>query len=111
MAPHKLALIFAIIAEVIGTTALQQSQQFTKLLPSVAVIIFYGLSFYLLSIALRSMPVGVVYAIWSGLGIALIAIVGFVFLGQVLDLAALIGIGLILAGVMVIQLLSGSGHS
>lgn len=111
MSSHQLALILAIIAEVIGTTALQQSQQFTRFVPSIAVVIFYGASFYLLAIALKTMPVGVVYAIWSGLGIVLIALVGFIFLGQVLDLAALVGIGLILTGVLVIQLLSGSGHS
>ena len=110
MAPHHLALVLAIVSEVIGTTALQQSQQFTKLVPSIAVVIFYSASLYFLSIPLRSMSVGVVYAIWAGLGIALITVVGFVFLGQVLDLAALVGIGLIIAGVVVIQLLSNTGH-
>ena len=101
-------LFFAILTETLGTTALQASQQFTRFWPSVAVVLFYGASFYLLAGALRYMPVGIVYAIWSGLGIVLIACIGFVLFGQKLDSAALLGIGLIVAGIVVIQLFSNT---
>lgn len=103
---HYLALFAAIIAETIGTSALQASQQFTRLGPSLLVVVSYGLAFYLLSITLRFMPVGVVYAIWSGLGIVLIAIAGLVIFGQKLDLAAIVGLALIIAGVLVLHLFS-----
>ena len=103
---HYLALFAAIIAETIGTSALQASQQFTRLGPSILVVIFYGISFYLLSIALRYMPVGVVYAIWSGLGIVFIALIGLAVFGQRLDWPAVLGMGLILAGILVIHLFS-----
>jgi len=103
-----LILFLAILAETAGTTALQASQQFTRPLPSVIVVLAYGISFYLLALALRTMPVGVVYAIWSGLGIVFIAALGYVIFGQKLDLAAVLGIGLILAGIVVIQLFSRS---
>ncbi|ARU00636.1 DMT family transporter [Yoonia vestfoldensis] len=106
MPVHYIILIFAIIAETIGTTALQASQQFTRLWPSVIVVIAYGVSFYLLALALRFMPVGVVYAMWSGLGIVMIAIIGYLVFGQRLDLPALIGIGMILCGILVIHLFS-----
>lgn len=111
MRPHTLALIAAIVMEVIGTSALQASHAFTKFWPSVIVVIGYGASFYLLALALKVIPVGIAYAVWSGLGIVLIAIIGRVVFGQKLDPAALLGIGLILAGVLVLQLLSKSaGH-
>lgn len=105
---HYLYLFAAIIAETIGTTALQASHQFTRPTPSVVVVIAYGLAFYLLSLSLRVMPVGIVYAIWSGLGIVAIAAIGFVAFGQRLDMPAVAGIGLILAGILVIHLFSGS---
>ena len=108
MPAHYIALFAAIIAETIGTSALQASQQFTRLWPSVLVVVSYAVAFYLLSIALKAMPVGVVYAIWSGLGIVLIAIAGFVIFGQKLDLAAIIGLGLIIAGVTVLHVFSGT---
>nr|WP_303245678.1 SMR family transporter [Roseovarius sp. A-2] len=101
-------LFLAILAETAGTTALQASQQFTRPLPSVIVLIAYGVSFYLLALTLRTMPVGVVYAIWSGLGIVFIAAIGYVVFGQKLDLPAILGTGLILAGIVVIQLFSRS---
>jgi small multidrug resistance pump len=106
MPAHYIFLIFAIIAETIGTTALQASQQFTRLWPSVIVVIAYGVSFYLLALALRYMPVGVVYAMWSGLGIVMIAAIGYLVFGQRLDLPAVIGIGMILCGILVIHLFS-----
>ena len=105
---HYLALFAAIVAETVGTSALQASQQFTRLGPSILVVISYALAFYLLSITLRVMPVGVVYAIWSGLGIVLIAIAGFLIFGQKLDIAAVIGLGLIIAGVVVLHAFSAT---
>lgn len=101
-------LALSILTETIGTTALQMSQQFTKLGPSLVVLVSYGVSIFFMSLALKYMPVGLVYAIWSGLGIVLIATIGWVYLGQRLDMAAVIGIGLILAGLVVIQLFSNS---
>lgn len=99
-------LFFAILAETIGTTALQASQQFTRLLPSLLVVVAYAISFYLLAMALRSIPVGIAYAVWSGLGIVFIAAIGFLVFGQKLDLPAVLGIGMILAGILVIHLFS-----
>ncbi|MET4128161.1 SMR family transporter [Roseovarius sp. MBR-6] len=101
-----LFLALAILAETAGTTALQASQQFTRLWPSVIVVVAYAISFYLLAQTLRYMPVGVVYAIWSGLGIVFIAAIGYVIFGQKLDLPAVIGTAMILAGIVVIQLFS-----
>ena len=105
-----LALLVAIVTETIGTTALQASQQFTRLVPSLIVVASYCASFYFMSIALRFMPVGIVYAFWSGLGIVLIALIGWVLFGQRLDAAALAGLGLIIAGIVVIQLFSDAAH-
>ncbi len=108
MPPHYFYLILAVIAETVGTSALQASQQFTRPWPTLAVVVSYALAFWLLSLALRVMPVGVVYAIWSGLGIVLIALIGLVVFGQRLDLPAVVGIGLIMAGVAVLHLFSGT---
>ncbi|MGD9863381.1 MAG: multidrug efflux SMR transporter [Pseudodonghicola sp.] len=111
MPAHYIYLILAVAAETIGTSALQASQQFSRLLPSLLVVVAYGLSFYLLALVLRYMPVGIVYAIWSGLGIVFIAAIGFAVFGQKLDLPAILGLGLIIAGIAVINLFSGStGH-
>ncbi len=103
---HYLWLFIAILTETIGTTALQASQQFTRLWPSVCVVLFYGASFYFMALALKVMPVGIVYAIWSGLGIVLIAGIGYVLFGQRLDLPAVLGLALIIAGILVIHLFS-----
>lgn len=100
------ALGVAIVFEVIATSLLQQSQQFTRLLPSVLTVVAYVIAFYFLSISLASLPVGIAYAIWSGMGILLISLIGLVFLGQRLDLPAVIGLGLIIAGVVVVNLFS-----
>ncbi len=105
-----LILLAAVAAETIGTTALQASQQFSRTGPSVLVVVAYGLSFWLLSLTLKALPVGVVYALWSGLGILLIALIGFAVFGQKLDLAAVLGMGLILAGIVVINLFSNATH-
>lgn len=103
-------LMVAIVAEVIATSALKASNGFSNLWPSVAAIVGYCVSFYLLSLAMKTLPTGVIYAIWSGMGIVLISAVAWIFFKQRLDLPALIGMGLILAGVVVIQLFSKTGH-
>lgn len=100
----------AILAEVIGSSFLQRSAQFTKLGPSLCTGAFYILSFYMLSQVLRSMSLGVAYAIWSGLGMVLTAAVSVLVFRQGLDLPAVLGIALILAGVLVMNLFSATGH-
>ena len=105
------ALLGAIVCEVVGTTLLQQSQQFTRLWPTVGMAACYGLAFYLLSIALKQMPVGIAYAIWSGLGVVAISVIGLVLFRQKLDLAAILGLTMIVGGVLVINLFSKTvGH-
>jgi small multidrug resistance pump len=101
-----LYLAIAIVAEVIATSALKASEGFTRTIPSTLVVTGYGVAFYMLSLTLRTIPMGVVYAIWSGAGIVLITLVGFFLFKQRLDLPALAGIGLIVAGVLVMQLFS-----
>ena len=103
-----LYLAIAIVAEVIATSALKASEGFTRPLPAVLVVAGYGIAFYLLSLTLRTIPMGVVYAIWSGAGIVLITLAGYFLYKQRLDLPALVGIGLIVAGVLVMQLFSKS---
>jgi len=103
-----LYLTIAIIAEVIATGALKASEEFSKPLPSIVVIVGYAVAFYCLSLVLKTIPVGVAYAIWSGLGIVLISIVGLVAFGQKLDLPAIIGILLIISGVVVMNVFSKS---
>lgn len=102
-------LALAIAAEVTGTLFLAASDQMTRAWPTAACLAFYALSFWLLAGSLRTIPVGVAYAIWSGLGITLIALFGRVALGQRLDAAALVGMALIVGGVLVIQLFSRTG--
>lgn len=104
-------LTIAIIAEVIGTTALQASAGFSKFVPSAIVVLAYGVAFYCLSLVLKSVPVGIAYAIWSGMGIVLITLVGATIFGQTLDLPAMLGIVLIISGVVVMNVFSTSvGH-
>jgi small multidrug resistance pump len=102
-------LAVAIVAEVVGTTCLKLSEGLTRPLPTIGVVAAYGLSFWMLSRTLDTIPVGVAYAIWSGAGVTLIAALGWMFLGQKLDLPALIGMGLIVAGVVVLNLFSKAG--
>lgn len=102
------ALLGAIGLEVLGTTLLQQSQQFTRLWPTAGLALCYGLAFYLLTIALKQMPVGLAYAIWSGLGVVLISIIGLVLFKQKLDVPAVVGLVMIVGGVVVINLFSKS---
>jgi small multidrug resistance pump len=101
-----LYLALAIVAEVIATSALAATDGFSRLGPSVVTVVGYATAFYLLSLPLRTMPVGVVYAIWSGAGIVLIAGVGWIYHRQALDVPAIIGIALILIGVLVVNLFS-----
>lgn len=104
-------LAIAIAAEVAATSALKASDGFTRLLPSIIVVAGYASAFYFLSLTLRTMPVGVAYAVWSGVGIVLIALIGAVFFKQRLDAGALLGMGLIVLGVLVIQVFSkASAH-
>lgn len=101
-----LYLSIAIVCEVIATSALSATDGFTRLAPSLLVIAGYAVAFYFLALTLRTMPVGVAYAIWSGAGVALIALIGWLALGQRLDSPAIVGLVLIVAGVLVIQLFS-----
>lgn len=99
-------LLVAIISEVIATTALKSAAGFTRPLPSAIVVLGYGTAFYCLSLVLRSLPVSITYAIWSGLGIVLVTLAGALVYKQIPDLAAWVGMGLIIAGVLVINLYS-----
>lgn len=101
-----LTLGLAIVAEVVGTSALKASDGFTRLGPSAVVVVGYAVAFYCLSLVLKSLPVGVTYAVWSGLGIVLITVAAFVIYGQKIDLPGLIGMGLIVAGVVVLNVFS-----
>ncbi len=101
-------LSIAIIAEVIATSALKASEGFTKLVPSTIVVVGFGVAFYFLSLVLKTLPMGVAYAIWSGLGIVLISIAGLVLFNQKLDTAAIVGIVLIISGVVVMNVFSSS---
>jgi len=103
-----LILGFAIITEVIATTALKYTEGFTKMVPTAVSLLGYGLSFFALSRILNQIPLAIAYAIWSGAGISLVGIIGWLWLGQKLDVGALIGIGLIIVGVVVINLFSTS---
>ncbi|WP_088329794.1 multidrug efflux SMR transporter [Lacimicrobium sp. SS2-24] len=101
-----LLLTIAILTEVIATSSLKASDGFTRLVPSVVVIVGFAVSFYCLSLTLKVIPVGIVYAIWSGVGIVLISLAGWLVFGQKLDWPAIIGISLIIAGVAVMKLFS-----
>lgn len=103
-----LILTLAIAAEVVATSALKASEGFTRLWPSVMVVVGYALAIYLLSLVLKAIPVGVAYAIWSGLGVVLITLVAWLVYGQRIDLPGLIGMGLIVAGVVVLNLFSSA---
>ncbi|WCM21321.1 SMR family transporter [Paraburkholderia bryophila] len=105
MPPYAL-LGIAIVAEVIATSAMRASEGFSRLVPSAVVVIGYGIAFYCLSLTLKSIPVGIVYAVWSGAGIVLITLVALVLYRQVPDLPAIVGLGLIIAGVAVLNIFS-----
>ena len=99
-------LAIAIVSEVVATSALKSAEGFTRLVPSVLVVVGYALAFYFLSLTLRTIPLGIAYASWAGVGVALVALVGWVVYHQALDIAALIGIALIVSGVIVLNLFS-----
>jgi small multidrug resistance pump len=103
---HWLYLSIAIVAEVVATSFLRASQNFTRLVPSLVVVTGYVCAFYFLSLTLDRIPAGVAYAVWSGVGVTLIAAIGWTFLGQALDAPAVVGMGLIVAGVVVINAFS-----
>ncbi|AKR55584.1 multidrug transporter [Youhaiella tibetensis] len=106
-----LFLAIAIVAEVTATSALRASESFTRLGPSLITVVGYAVAFYCLSVTLKTMPVGIAYAIWSGVGIVLISAIGWFIFGQKLDLPAVLGLALIVAGVLVVNLYSKSvGH-
>ncbi len=102
-------LALAIVAEVVATSSLKASDGFTRLTPSVIVVVGYGVAFYLLSLALRSIPVGTAYAIWAGLGIVLVAAAGWLLFDQKLDPWGIVGMALIVSGVFVLNVLSRAG--
>ena len=106
----KIAIIFffAVLSEVIATTALKLSEGFTKLTPSIVVVVGYGFSFYLLSLSLKVLPIGVAYALWSGIGIILTVIAGIVLWKESIDWTRALGIALIMAGILIINLFSKS---
>lgn len=106
---HWLYLILAIIAEVVATSALKAADGFTRWAPSILVVAGYGTAFFFLSLTLRAIPIGIAYAVWSGLGIALISAIGWFLYGQKLDAAALLGIALIVLGVVIINVFSRAG--
>lgn len=101
-----LYLAIAIVAEVVATSALKASEEFTKLAPSAVVIVGYGVAFYFMTLVLRVLPIGITYAIWSGLGIVLVAVIAFFLYKQIPDIPAIIGMGLIISGVVIINVFS-----
>ncbi|WP_201538193.1 DMT family transporter [Psychrobacter immobilis] len=111
MSPTTIAYVYlaiAIVCEVIGTTFLAKSEQFTRLVPTLIMGVLYALSFYLLTQTLKTIPLGIAYALWGGLGVVLTSLVGVVIFKQSLDTAAVVGIAMIVGGVVVMNLLSNS---
>lgn len=103
---HYLFLLMAIIFEIVATSSLKMSEQFTKLIPSLITVVCYVAAFYFLSLTLRTLPVGIAYALWSAIGIVFITIIGIFAFKQVPDLPAIIGLILIIAGVVIINVWS-----
>jgi small multidrug resistance pump len=108
MLKYWLFLLAAIISEVTATSSLKASAGFTKIMPSVVVVVGYALSFYFLSLVLKAIPIGIAYAVWAGLGIVLLAVVGWIVFGQALDAPALLGMALILAGIIIMNVFSNT---
>ena len=106
-----LFLLVAVLFETFGSTCLQASQQFTRLWPTLGVIFGFGVAFWFFTLVLKSLPLGITYALWSGIGIVLITASGWLIFGQKLDLPAVFGIALIIAGIAVINLFSSAGHN
>lgn len=105
-----LMLGIAIAAETIATSAMKASEGFTRVMPSIIVVLGYGVAFYFLSLTLKTIPIGIAYAIWSGVGIVLITLAGWILFGQKLDAPALVGMSLIITGVVVMNVFSKTGH-
>jgi small multidrug resistance pump len=103
---HWLYLTIAIVSEVIATSALKATEGFTRWVPSLVVVVGYAVAFYFLSLTLRAIPIGVAYAVWSGVGVVLVTVIGWYVYHQPLDLAAIVGIALIVAGVVVLNAFS-----
>ncbi len=104
-------LAIAIVTEVIGTSALKATEEFTKFWPSLVVVVSYAFSFYFMALVVKHLPIGITYAIWSGLGIVLVAVIGALWYKQMPDIAAIIGMALIVIGVVVIFIFSKTvGH-
>ncbi|QIK55574.1 multidrug efflux SMR transporter [Dysgonomonas sp. HDW5B] len=103
---HYLFLLMAIVFEIVATSSLKMSEQFTKLIPSIVTVVCYIAAFYLLSLTLRTLPVGISYALWSAIGIVFITIIGIFAFKQIPDLPAIIGLVLIIAGVVIINVWS-----
>jgi|TARA_B110000977_G_C10724070_1_gene356363 small multidrug resistance pump len=101
-----LLLLLAVVCEVVGTSAIKYSDGFTKIVPSIVVFIGFGVAFYILSITLKVIPIGMAYAVWSGLGIVLISIIGHFVFQQRLDAPAFVGVSFILIGVIIMQVFS-----
>ena len=101
-------MAIAIVSEVIATSALKAAEGFTQLVPSIVVVVGYAAAFYFLSLTLRTLPIGIAYAAWSGIGIVLVSLIGWFVYRQPLDTAALIGISLIIAGVVILNFFSKS---
>lgn len=105
-----LYLSIAIVAELIATTALKLSDSFSKPLPTVVMVVGYGIAFFFLSLTLRVLPTGIAYAIWSGVGVVLIALIGWLYMGQALNVPTVAGLALIVVGVIVVNLYSPVAH-
>lgn len=105
---HWFYLVIAIVSEVIATSALKAADGFTQLVPSIIVVLGYAAAFYFLSLTLRFIPIGITYAVWSGVGIVLVSLIGWFAYRQPLDIAAMIGIGFIVAGVVILNFFSKS---
>ena len=103
---HYLYLFLAVVGEVVGTSTLKATEGFTRLWPTLIVVVAYGVAFYFLSLSVQRFPIGVLYAVWSGLGVVLIAIAGYLIYGDRLDLPAILGLTMIIAGVATIQIFS-----
>lgn len=106
MNPGHVFILLAVVAETIATAALQMSEQFSRVIPTAVSLLGFAVALYLMSLTLKYIPLGVTYAVWSGLGIVLVSVVGFLLFNQKIDLAGLLGIALILIGILVIHLFS-----
>lgn len=108
MPTHYVYLLISVVAEVIGTSSLKATEEFTRFWPTVLMVVCYGIAFYCMTHVMKVLPIGITYAIWSGLGIVLVSLISWFYYGQKLDMAAIAGIALIIAGVVVINLFSKS---